>query len=72
MGRTARAGRSGWSVSLVTQYDVGLVGAIEELIGHTLEQHVLEEQEVLKGITKVGGGTWVGGGGGGGVHTSPN
>ncbi|GIL57572.1 hypothetical protein Vafri_12776 [Volvox africanus] len=53
VGRTARAGRSGWSLSLVTQYDVQLVHAIEELIGHKLEEHKLDEQEVLKGITKV-------------------
>ncbi|KXZ41148.1 hypothetical protein GPECTOR_722g879 [Gonium pectorale] len=53
VGRTARAGRSGWSLSLVTQYDVALVGAIEGLIGHQLAEHKLEEAEVLKGITKV-------------------
>ncbi|GFR48805.1 hypothetical protein Agub_g10756, partial [Astrephomene gubernaculifera] len=53
VGRTARAGRSGWSLSFVTQYDVQLVHAIEELIGHKMEEHRLEEQEVLKGITKV-------------------
>ncbi|GIL92704.1 hypothetical protein Vretifemale_20211 [Volvox reticuliferus] len=53
VGRTARAGRSGWSLSLVTQYDVQLVHAIEELIGHKLEEHTLNEEEVLKGITKV-------------------
>jgi superfamily II DNA/RNA helicase len=54
VGRTARAGRSGWSLSLVTQYDVQLVHAIEELVGHSLEAHSLDEAEVLKGITKVG------------------
>ncbi|KAG2501639.1 hypothetical protein HYH03_000143 [Edaphochlamys debaryana] len=53
VGRTARAGRTGWSLSLVTQYDVQLVHAIEELLGHQLAEHKLEEAEVLKGITKV-------------------
>ncbi|GFH22098.1 uncharacterized protein HaLaN_19509 [Haematococcus lacustris] len=53
VGRTARAGRSGWAVSLVTQYDVDLVHAIEALIGHQLEEYALEEAEVLKGLTKV-------------------
>ncbi|KAL6750049.1 P-loop containing nucleoside triphosphate hydrolase protein [Haematococcus lacustris] len=52
VGRTARAGRSGWAVSLVTQYDVDLVHAIEALIGHQLEEYALEEAEVLKGLTK--------------------
>jgi ATP-dependent RNA helicase DDX49/DBP8 len=56
VGRTARAGRSGWSLSFVTQHDVELVQKIEELIGHQLAEHKTEEQEVLKGITKVGSG----------------
>lgn len=37
VGRTARAGRSGWSLSLITQYDVELVHQIEGLIGHQLQ-----------------------------------
>ncbi len=53
MGRTARAGRSGWSLSFVTQYDVELVQGIEALIGHKLEAFEAPEAEVLKGITKV-------------------
>ena len=54
VGRTARAGRSGWSLSFVTQHDVQLVHKIEELIGHQLGEFKAEEAEVLKGITKVG------------------
>ena len=53
VGRTARAGRSGWSLSFVTQHDVQLVHKIEELIGHQLGEFKTEEAEVLKGITKV-------------------
>ena len=33
VGRTARAGRAGWSLSIVSQYDVELVQGIEKLIG---------------------------------------
>ena len=32
VGRTARAGRGGKSITLVTQFDINLVHAIEELI----------------------------------------
>lgn len=53
VGRTARAGRGGWSLSFVTQYDVDLVHAIEGVIGHQLAEHVMEEGEVLKAITRV-------------------
>jgi len=53
VGRTARAGRSGWCLSLVTQYDVELVHKIEGLIDAKLEKYELPEDEVLKGITKV-------------------
>lgn len=47
-------------MSFVCQYDVELVHSIEALIGHQLEEHKMDEAEVLKGITKVRGG---GGGG---------
>lgn len=53
VGRTARAGRAGWSLSLVSQYDIDLVHTIEELTGQQLEQYDMPEKEVLKGITKV-------------------
>jgi ATP-dependent RNA helicase DDX49/DBP8 len=53
VGRTARAGRKGWSLSFVSQYDVELVQKIEELTGKAMEKHEVEEAEVLKGITEV-------------------
>ena len=53
MGRTARAGRAGWSLSFVTQYDIELVQEIEGLVGQQLGDYKAEEAEVLKGITKV-------------------
>lgn len=53
VGRTARAGRGGWALSFVTQYDVKLVHSIEELIGHQLVEYSTDEAEVLKGITRV-------------------
>jgi ATP-dependent RNA helicase DDX49/DBP8 len=53
VGRTARAGRKGWSLSFVSQYDVELVQKIEQLTGKQLEKFDLEESEVLKGITQV-------------------
>ncbi|MEW5314214.1 MAG: hypothetical protein WDW38_005728 [Sanguina aurantia] len=53
VGRTARAGRAGWALSFVTQYDIQLVHKIEELVGHKLGQYEMAETEVLAGITKV-------------------
>lgn len=53
VGRTARAGRRGWSLSFVTQYDIELVQQIEGLVGQQLEKFEPDEAEVLKGITKV-------------------
>jgi len=53
VGRTARANRSGWSLSFVTQYDVDLVHKVEELIEVKLQEYAMAEDEVLKGITKV-------------------
>ena len=47
MGRTARAGRSGRSITFVTQYDVELFQRIEQLIGKKLPVHPTEEEEVM-------------------------
>ena len=53
VGRTARAGRAGRSLCLVTQYDIELVQEIEALTGVTLEELRVEESEALKCITRV-------------------
>ena len=47
VGRTARAGRSGLAVTLVTQYDVELYQKIERLIGKRLEAYPAPEEAVL-------------------------
>jgi ATP-dependent RNA helicase DDX49/DBP8 len=53
VGRTARAGRGGRAVSLVTQYDVAVVHAIEGAIGKELAELPAEEAEVLRFLNKV-------------------
>ncbi|XP_026873213.1 probable ATP-dependent RNA helicase DDX49 isoform X1 [Electrophorus electricus] len=53
VGRTARAGRRGVSITLVTQYDIHLVNAIEEQIQAKLKEYPVEEKEVLKILTQV-------------------
>ncbi|CAI5484225.1 unnamed protein product [Closterium sp. Yama58-4] len=54
VGRTARAGRGGRAISLVTQYDVHLVHSIEKLIGRKLAECTdVTEADVLKCISKV-------------------
>jgi len=53
VGRTARAGRSGRSLSFVSQYDIQLVKSIEDLTGQKMQKHEMNEKEVLKGISEV-------------------
>ncbi|KAM9384984.1 putative ATP-dependent RNA helicase DDX49 [Pholidichthys leucotaenia] len=53
VGRTARAGRNGVSITLVTQYDIHLVHAIEEQIQTKLKEYPVEEKEVLKILTQI-------------------
>lgn len=47
VGRTARAGRAGRSISLITQYDVALIYKIEELIGKKLDLYHTEKETVM-------------------------
>ncbi|KAM8960084.1 putative ATP-dependent RNA helicase DDX49 [Pelodytes ibericus] len=53
VGRTARAGRNGMSITLVTQYDIHLVNAVEEKINMKLKEYPVKESEVLKILTHV-------------------
>ncbi|DBA68288.1 hypothetical protein WJX79_007923 [Trebouxia sp. C0005] len=54
VGRTARAGRSGRSLTLVTQYDVELFQKIEALTGHKMEEYPAEQEAVLLLLERVG------------------
>lgn len=47
VGRTARAGRSGKSITFVTQYDVELFQRIEHLIGKKLPAFPTQDDEVM-------------------------
>ena len=55
VGRTARAGRSGRSVTVVTQYDVETFQKIEHLTGVKMEAFPAEREEVLLLLERVGG-----------------
>ncbi|KAF9264770.1 DEAD-domain-containing protein [Marasmius fiardii PR-910] len=46
VGRTARAGRAGKSITLVTQYDVELIQRIEKVIGKKMELWPSDSEEV--------------------------
>ncbi|XP_013395640.1 probable ATP-dependent RNA helicase DDX49 [Lingula anatina] len=53
VGRTARAGRGGMSMTLVTQFDIKLVHAIEDFINTKLVVYKVQEKEVMKILTEV-------------------
>lgn len=46
VGRTARAGRSGKSITLVTQYDVELIQRIESVVGKQMDEWAIDKEEV--------------------------
>jgi ATP-dependent RNA helicase DDX47/RRP3 len=47
VGRTARAGRSGKAIAMVTQYDVEVYQRLEALLGKKLPEYKLDEETVL-------------------------
>ncbi|KAK2917211.1 hypothetical protein QQF64_026262 [Cirrhinus molitorella] len=53
VGRTARAGRSGKSITFVSQYDVELFQRIEALIGKKLPAFPTQEEEVMMLVERV-------------------
>ncbi|CAJ0606185.1 unnamed protein product [Cylicocyclus nassatus] len=53
VGRSARAGRYGAALTFVTQYDVVLIQAVEELIGMKLEELKVSDRKVTQYVTKV-------------------
>ncbi|XP_072050708.1 probable ATP-dependent RNA helicase DDX49 [Amphiura filiformis] len=53
VGRTARAGRGGMAITMVTQFDVKLVYAVEQRINTKLTEYSIEESEVLPILNEV-------------------
>jgi len=53
VGRTARAGRGGQSLTLVTQYDIDLFLTIEKFIKQKLNEREVNEEEVLENLNEV-------------------
>lgn len=47
VGRTARAGKSGVAISMISQYDIELYKRIEAALGKELESYPCEKEEVM-------------------------
>ena len=54
VGRTARAGKSGVAISIVTQYDIEIFQRIEKALGKKLEEYPTERDEVMVFAQRVG------------------
>lgn len=53
VGRTARAGRAGRTISIVTQYDVEQFKKIESLMGRQLDEFPTQKETVLVMLERV-------------------
>jgi ATP-dependent RNA helicase DDX49/DBP8 len=53
VGRTARAGKKGTSITFVTEGDVDLVAGVETRTGSTMQEMTLPEEAVLEHLNKV-------------------
>ena len=53
VGRTARAGRGGTAITLVTQYDIKLILSAEAFINTKLEKVEYPEKQVLEDISNL-------------------
>jgi ATP-dependent RNA helicase DDX47/RRP3 len=53
VGRTARAGKSGKAIAMVTQYDVEVYQRLEGLLGKKLPEYPLDEETVLVLLERV-------------------
>ncbi|XP_050355560.1 probable ATP-dependent RNA helicase Dbp45A [Nymphalis io] len=53
VGRTARAGRSGMAISLITPYDILRLGEIEDQIKTKLTEYKIDDDEAVKVFTTV-------------------
>ncbi|KAL2728373.1 putative ATP-dependent RNA helicase DDX49 [Vespula maculifrons] len=53
VGRTARAGKGGMAISLITPYDIKLLHAIEDIIGTKLIEYKIDDEEVVTILTQV-------------------
>ncbi|VVT55313.1 uncharacterized protein SAPINGB_P004534 [Magnusiomyces paraingens] len=54
VGRTARAGRSGKSVTFVTQYNLDVYQRLEATLGKKLDEYKVDKSEVMVLSTRVG------------------
>ena len=54
VGRTARAGKAGVAITLVTQYDIEVFQRIEKALGRKLDEHPTEKGEVMVFAARVG------------------